>query len=222
MAGERSRDEIERAQARVEGDDQSRPFLLRQMVERLDASGRRVGGVESVGEGALEPREIAARRVMAPSRGLAQEFGEPGGKPARVAEARRFRGDVILDQRAETVVAHMLAQHRKIIGEKFREAQAVAVAIDGEIGAFPTRRRGKLSEDRMRRVVVGRENRLLESGLHGGERGSHATRLKPSCAVGAAMARARSSSASRSSKSGKLSSRSIIVGTFPKRLTASA
>ena len=192
--------------------------MRRKLRQRFDAQGGRVGGVIGVGERALEQRETDGQRVGAPVLALSHELRQTRGVPAGVAQARGIFVDVSLDERFEIVVAQQDAKRRKILVEKFREPEAIGVHIDahhrGTVGL--ARRRDNIEKRAVFRVAG--QDRRLEQALQFGE--LHAALRDASAAIAASMSRMRWSSPSNSEKGGKLSSRSIITETSPKRRRA--
>ena len=129
---------------------------------------------------------------------------------------RRMSFDIGACDFIETLRAGIGPQRHEITFERLDETQAVGVGVD----AKPHVRRqtgiaGDLAGDR----AVLPDEVILEPGLGLAQRVHWlmATRLS---VASAAMRRACPSSASNSSSGGMLSSRSIMVETFPKRRTA--
>src|SRR5690349_20134763 len=123
-----------------------------------------------------------------------------------------MRVDILAGELCELLFAEQLLQSRHVGSERISEPYAVRVGVHRQSGRD---RNGGRAVHRCDDRCVAAQHVALQIALQSGERTHAASAVS-------AIARARSSSASSTGRSGILSSRSIIVATGPKRATAAA
>ena len=116
----------------------------------------------------------------------------------------------------ETLRADVRLQRHEIAFERLDKAQAIGVGVDVQP---PVRIHALVADDVGHDRAVPPQQVILEFGLGPVQRVHRFAAMRLSSSS-AAMCRACPSSASNSSSGGMLSSRSIMVETFPKRRTA--
>ena len=126
---------------------------------------------------------------------------------------RRVRRDIGVRELVKGVVAKRALQDGEIVAQGGEQAGAVSAAIEVEAAD----RFCFFADEKTRRSFI-REDGALKAVLQSGQ-GHHAASLRLASARSATW-RAASSSAINSGSAGMWSSRSIIVGTAPKRVTA--
>src|ERR1044072_4166952 len=120
--------------------------------------------------------------------------------------------DIARRDRPELLFAEQCAQVGHVVAERVGQPDAIGVRIDTQTGCRRTCRRALHGSGN--RFVAG-EYVTLQVSLQVRESAHAASAVS-------AMARARSNSASRTGRSGMLSTRSIMVETAPTRATAVA
>jgi len=198
-------------------EDETRPVFRCKAGQAVGRQGVGVRSVERVRQCVLKRRQLGNLGMLCEGGCVLGEARQVAAEPPRVSPVRWVGGDIGARELAEVVVAKIGPGDFVVVAEDFDEAQHISVAVNTEQhAAILARAVVDIAEHR----IVASKNAGLEAGLKIFEARHSAAESRACSCASRAILRAMSSSATTSASGGMLSSRSIMVETGPKCVTA--